>query len=565
MHSTPFAVARPSSRPQRSLHRRMALAALSLLAASAGARAQCAEWDAGFASASGTTLSSPVFALAVFDDGTGPHLYAAGTFPAPGGVGVGGLAKWTGAGWVGFGVPSTGVYVHRALTVYDNGTGPALYAGTTWNHQLAQYAVVGRWNASGWSFIGGPPQNFLSSSVHALAGYDDGSGPALYVGGLFVGNPSIARWNGSSWSPLPGAPVGTGIRALCVFDDGSGPALYVGGDFTSVGGVASPYLARWNGAWSAVGAPVGGTNGPVRALTVHDDGTGPALYAGGWFQTAGGFHAPFVARWNGNLWSTAGSSPLNGPVFALASFDPGHGALLVAGGSFNAAGAKWAPGLAALEGGAWGPLAQAGNGTDTDVHALVAWDDGSDGSPDLYVGGAFTSVGPLQSLHVAEWHGCTPQAYCFGDGGSAPCPCANSGVAGHGCDNSGSTGGARLDRSGSTVPDTLVLTQSGELPDSLSIFLQGSTQIAPVPFGDGLRCVGGTLLRLYVANAVAGVVAAPGPGDPAIRARSAALGDPLEPAAVRHYQVYYRDPSPTFCPSPAGAEFAVGNALLVVW
>jgi hypothetical protein len=35
----------------------------------------------------------------------------------------------------------------------------------------------------------------------------------------------------------------------------------------------------------------------VYALTVFDDGTGPALYAGGEFTTAGGTPASYIAAW----------------------------------------------------------------------------------------------------------------------------------------------------------------------------------------------------------------------------------------------------------------------------
>jgi hypothetical protein len=86
-----------------------------------------------------------------------------------------------------------------------------------------------------------------------------------------------------------------------------------------------------------------------------------------------------------------------------------------------------------------------------------------------------------------------------------------------------------------------------------------------VPFGDGLRCAGGALKRLYVATASGGGVFAPAPGQPSIGVRSATLGDPLAPGAVRLYQVYYRDPNLGFCPSPQGNTFNVGNALRVVW
>jgi len=117
---------------------------------------------------------------------------------------------------------------------------------------------------------------------------------------------------------------------------------------------------------------------------------------------------------------------------------------------------------------------------------------------------------------------------------------------------------------GTVTPDALVLDASGELAGSLSIFSQGSLALGgPVPFGDGLRCVGGALKRMYNGNASGGAISRPGPGDPSITARSAALGDPIAPGSTRFYYVYYRDPDALFCPS--GGGFNVGNALKVVW
>src|SRR6185503_10408989 len=91
------------------------------------------------------------------------------------------------------------------------------------------------------------------------------------------------------WVPtfgeLPG--VTGGVGALAVFDDGSGPALYLAGDFNTAGSLPVRDLARWDGSsWSAPGvfAPDTGAS-TVHALTVFDDGSGPALYAAGVFSS----------------------------------------------------------------------------------------------------------------------------------------------------------------------------------------------------------------------------------------------------------------------------------------
>jgi hypothetical protein len=156
---------------------------------------------------------------------------------------------------------------------------------------------------------------------------------------------------------------------------------------------------------------------------------------------------------------------------------------------------------------------------------------------------------------------------CFGDSsGSRVCPCSNTGIAGHGCNNSASTGGAILHASGTSNPDTVVLTSSNQLASTLSVFMQGESLLnQPAPFGDGLRCVGAPTVRLYVMNASNGSVSAPGAGDQSITDRSASLGAPIAPGSTRVYQVAYRDPNVTFCPEPQGGTWNVSSGVVITW
>src|SRR5690606_14189905 len=95
----------------------------------------------------------------------------------------------------------------------------------------------------------------FNGAVNAVAVFDDGSGPALYAAGSFTtasGKPCnrIARWNGQRWEPL-GLGVNNAVLTMVVHDDdGEGPtppALYIGGQFSSANGVPCNRIARWNG------------------------------------------------------------------------------------------------------------------------------------------------------------------------------------------------------------------------------------------------------------------------------------------------------------------------------
>ena len=101
----------------------------------------------------------------------------------------------------------------------------------------------GRSSAAAWV------DTVLTPGVYALQVFDDGTGPKLAVGGVFdwVGDHypanSIAAWDGTAWSR-----VGTGfdwdVYALTVFDDGSGPALYAGGTFLHAGNVPAQHVCK---------------------------------------------------------------------------------------------------------------------------------------------------------------------------------------------------------------------------------------------------------------------------------------------------------------------------------
>jgi len=164
----------------------------------------------------------------------------------------------------------------------------------------------------------------------------------------------------------------------------------------------------------------------------------------------------------------------------------------------------------------------------------------------------------------AGWQSGT--AFCFGSVANA-CPCANpSTLPERGCNNSSNTGGAYLGDSGtpSLSSDTLRLYASNERPTGTSILLQGTTSIPAATFGQGLRCIGGSLKRLFTKTAVAGCITAPDTGDPTLSSRSAALGDSISATQHRYYLVYYRDPT-VLGTCPATSTFNSTNALDLTW
>ncbi len=304
----------------------------------------------------------------------------------------------------------------RSLALFDDGSGPALFVGgVVLSAGDVEFASLVRWNGASWSE---PGSGISDDSVLALQVFDDGSGEALYAGGAFntAGGMSAhlaARWDGSSWTAVDeGLESSASLSDLAVFDDGSGPALHAA-DSTSF--AVTGMVHRWNGSsWELVGSAL---NNSVSCLAVFDDGSGEGdeLYVAGNFTMAGGVFARRIARWNGSSWRPLAGGGLDGPVTALAVFDDGSGAgpALIAAGNFSTAGVTPADNIARWDGSSWSALS---SGTDLGIQALATFDDGS--GPALFAGGEFTDAGGVAANHIARWDGSSWSALSSGVDGS---------------------------------------------------------------------------------------------------------------------------------------------------
>ncbi len=384
------------------------LTALSLGGAIPAAVADCEpQWDVSIGNPG--PASSAVRAWASFDDGSGEALYAGGGFSGITGVDdTRRIARWDGSNWssVGGGIGGGGFLGVSALAVHDDGSGPALYAGGTFTSLADGTPVlrIARWNGTTWQQVG----DGLNGTVSVLGVFDDGNGPALYAGGGFTGSGntplnSLAKWNGTSWVDVGGG-ANAFVQAMYVGDDGDGEALYIGGQFTGVGAIAANAIAKWDGSsWSTLGSGLPET---VDDIIIHDDGSGTTVFASGFFSLTFGAPANFVARWNesAGVWEQLGGGlESGGAANILQVFDDGSGsgAELYVGGWFSQADGQTVNGIAKWNGTSWSPLDE---GLNSDPDSFYVWNDGTGDA--LYVGGLFSAAGGLATERVAIWRGC---------------------------------------------------------------------------------------------------------------------------------------------------------------
>ena len=166
--------------------------------------------------------------------------------------------------------------------------------------------------------------------------------------------------------------------------------------------------------------------------------------------------------------------------------------------------------------------------------------------------GFFYPVGPwntgLDNPRITSELG---TAYCSGDGSGTACPCNNGASQGQGCANS--TGaGAILDADGSpsVAANDLALVATHLPPNVSALLIQGTRQArggAGVVFGDGLRCVGGTIVRFPPRSSSASGMATFGPGLAASGGWTA--------GGTEDFQAWYRDNG-----GPCGSGFNLSSA-----
>jgi hypothetical protein len=276
---------------------------------------------------------------------------------------------------------------------------------------------IAKWDGSTWSPLGNGITGgdfFSRPTVTAIAV----SGSDVYAGGRFtragdVGANNIAKWNVSTnvWSALDKG-IGGGTPFTAVLAIGvSGSIVYVGGNFTAAGSTSVSHIAKWDGnSWSALGGGVGGFSfaTAVYAIAVNGD----SVYVGGSFITAGNTSASSIAKWDVSMssWSALSSGVVqsgSASVYAIAANDTS----VYVGGYFNIAGNQPASHIARWNGSGWSALsAGANNGVSGTIRAIAT------SGNIVYVGGTFATVGNVAANNIARWNVSTNNWSALGSG-----------------------------------------------------------------------------------------------------------------------------------------------------
>ena len=259
-------------------------------------------------------------------------------------------------------------------------------------------------------------------------------------------------------------------------------------------------------------------------------------------------------------------------------FGDRFGASLNLGGPTIVAGAPFAD-VEAPDGGAvyafhrsgleWNPISQllgsgVGAGAELGTSVGLFWQPGSGNAFNGSAGAPAAADGQGAAL---TWSVPVPSfatTFCYGDGSGAACPCGNESSVGS---ESGCTTGMNLHhgawmrvggetRTDSVSADDITFLCAWSARNQTAMLFAGTTQIAGgsgLPFGDGLRCVGGQIVRLGLRTTSSGYgTAIWGPG--------LASQAGWQPGQTRYFQTWFRDPN-----GPCGTGHSLTNGLAVVF
>lgn len=260
------------------------------------------------------------------------------------------------------------------------------------------YEDVWRYNGTAWS------QVMATSSPGIRAGaamaYDQAHARHVMFGGVLGGTSVEPRvtwlFDGTTWSaPEIGEPDGP-VKAMTVHDDGTGPALYIAGSFTRCGPHSARGIAKWTGsAWQSLGDGAVVAGDAYFAMRSHTDSQGPALYLGADLTNAAGTTTMKAARLRDGSWTNISAGLVTVPQ-AFGELTINGQATLLCGSRGGVDGQGNPIGGLRWDGTAWVAAYGGVRGEIRAFHAPV----GSDGSV-VYAGGNFTHAGGQTATKLA--------------------------------------------------------------------------------------------------------------------------------------------------------------------
>jgi len=213
------------------------------------------------------------------------------------------VAKWNGSSWVSL------VDTHGGTSVTPDGLSMA--CDNTGNVYVAVgHQEVDKWNGTTWANITGSDTLFTNGQITSITSDTTGN---IYVGIINLGHgsiPGVAKWNGSSWSPV--GNVGGMINSVASDMYGN---IYAGGKAAAV--PVPNAISKWDGsAWTNIGGISSYNSGFGEINCITTDAAGNVYACGKELRDNLGHN--IVEKWDGTSWSILNAGMvINMPIMAI--------------------------------------------------------------------------------------------------------------------------------------------------------------------------------------------------------------------------------------------------------
>jgi hypothetical protein len=221
--------------------------------------------------------------------------------------------EYDGSTWTQVGTTGPSARMRPNMTFDSLRNRVVLYGGSTGNELRDTWA----WDGAVWTQLDAGSPSWPSRAANPIV-YDPINDKVVQrdIGGR------TWLFNGTSWTQQLGGGLNRNVSTLEVHDDGTGPALYAFGQFDQAAGQPAPNVARLNSAgWSPVGTGLGTT------------ATSAKSFNGSLYVNAGA-----VRRWNGATWTPVGT--LSGTL-GVGDDGTGTGPALFVSGMSKLVGGSW--------------------------------------------------------------------------------------------------------------------------------------------------------------------------------------------------------------------------------
>lgn len=204
---------------------------------------------------------------------------------------------WNGTAWSLVSTPNPGSAINDFYSISADASNDVWAVGFYNNKKSVEQALVEHWNGSTWSVVPGAnigSGDNLLFSVTAISPID------VWIIDYANSQRQIEHWDGSSWTIVPTASPGTSSYGFFGMAAVSANDIWAAGSYTK--GVHSKTLIEhWNGnKWSIVSSPNNGDSGlgSIAVISKND------IWAVG---TYGNPYQILTEHWNGTAWSLVAS------------------------------------------------------------------------------------------------------------------------------------------------------------------------------------------------------------------------------------------------------------------